>query len=267
MLPSVERAKIPGLDARRIDSIVPGCVLVRAILETAHADEYVMCETALREGLVADYAARNRPSITLVDEFPDPRRRSIVGLMRRCNANVPHAQQVARLALDLFRGTRPLHNLPNSDGELLEFAALLHDIGFHVASSKHHKHAAYLIENAELKGFSPDEILVLSQVARYHRKATPKETHEGFARLSAANRDKVRMLAALLRIADGLDRGYAQVVRSVRVRVPDKSDKNVEVTLSTKGEPELEVWGARRKGDLFQEVFGKKLKFAVEREE
>jgi exopolyphosphatase/guanosine-5'-triphosphate,3'-diphosphate pyrophosphatase len=267
MLPSAERAKIPGLDARRIDSIVPGCVLVRAILETAHADEYVMCETALREGLVADYAARNRPSITLVDEFPDPRRRSIVGLMRRCNANVPHAQQVARLALDLFRGTRPLHNLPNSDGELLEFAALLHDIGFHVASSKHHKHAAYLIENAELKGFSPDEILVLSQVARYHRKATPKETHEGFARLSAANRDKVRMLAALLRIADGLDRGYAQVVRSVRVRVPDKSDKNVEVTLSTKGEPELEVWGARRKGDLFQEVFGKKLKFAVEREE
>jgi exopolyphosphatase / guanosine-5'-triphosphate,3'-diphosphate pyrophosphatase len=267
MLPSAERAKIPGLDPRRTDSIVPGVILVRALLETAHADEYVMCETALREGLVADYAARNRPSITLVDEFPDPRRRSIVGLMRRCNANVPHAEQVARLALDLFRGTRPLHNLSNSDGELLEFAALLHDIGFHIATSKHHKHAAYLIENAELKGFSPDEIQVLSQVARYHRKATPKEAHEGFARLSAANRDKVRMLAALLRVADGLDRGYAQVVRSVRVRVPDKSDKNVEVTISTRGEPELEMWGARRKGDLFQEVFGKKLKFAVDREE
>jgi exopolyphosphatase/guanosine-5'-triphosphate,3'-diphosphate pyrophosphatase len=264
LLHSSERAKIPGLDPRRIDSIVPGVILVRALLETAHADQYVMCDTALREGLVADYAARNRPSITLVDEFPDPRRRSIVGLMRRCNANVAHAQHVARLALDLFRGTRPLHNLSNSDGELLEFAALLHDIGFHVASSKHHKHAAYLIENAELKGFSPDEISVLAQVARYHRKATPKEAHEGFARLPAQSREKVRMLAALLRVADGLDRGYAQVVRSVRVRTPDKSDKSVDVTLSANGEPELEVWGARRKADLFQEVFAKKLKFSVE---
>jgi exopolyphosphatase/guanosine-5'-triphosphate,3'-diphosphate pyrophosphatase len=265
-LPAAERAKIPGLDPRRVDSIVPGVILVRALLETAHADEYVMCETALREGLVADYAARNRPGIALVDEFPDPRRRSIVGLMRRCNANVPHAEQVARLALDLFRGTRPLHNLPNSDGELLEFAALLHDIGFHVASSKHHKHAAYLIENAELKGFTTDEIQLLAQVARYHRKATPKDAHEGFGKLSSANKDKVRMLAALLRVADGLDRGYAQVVRSVRVRSPEKADRNVEVTISAGGDPELEVWGARRKADLFQEVFGKKLKFSVDRD-
>ncbi len=264
-LSAADRIKTPGLDPRRVDSIVPGVILVRALLETAHADQYVMCETALREGLVADYAARNRPGIALVDEFPDPRRRSIVGLMRRCNANQPHAQHVARLALDLFRGTRPLHNLPNSDGELLEFAALLHDIGFHVASSKHHKHAAYLIENAELKGFSPDEVALLAQVARYHRKATPREAHEGFAKLSSTGRERVRMLAALLRVADGLDRGYAQVVKSVRLRVPDKADKSVEITLSTAGEPELEVWGARRKGDLFQEVFGKKLKFTVEK--
>jgi exopolyphosphatase / guanosine-5'-triphosphate,3'-diphosphate pyrophosphatase len=264
-LPASERQKIPGLDPRRVDSIVPGVILVRALLETAHADEYVMCETALREGLVADYAARNRPGIALVDEFPDPRRRSIVGLMRRCNADRAHAEHVARLALDLFRGTRPLHNLPNSDGELLEFASLLHDIGFHVASSKHHKHAAYLIENNELKGFTADEIQLLAQVARYHRKATPKETHEGFGKLSSANKDKVRKLAAMLRVADGLDRGYAQVVRSVRVRVPDKADKSVELTLSAKGDPELEVWGARRKADLFQEVFGRKLKYTVER--
>jgi exopolyphosphatase/guanosine-5'-triphosphate,3'-diphosphate pyrophosphatase len=75
------------------------------------------------------------------------------------------------------------------------------------------------------------------------------------------------MLAALLRVADGLDRGYAQVVRSVRVRSPEKADKSVEVTISAGGDPELEVWGARRKADLFQEVFGKKLKFGVERDE
>jgi exopolyphosphatase/guanosine-5'-triphosphate,3'-diphosphate pyrophosphatase len=262
-LPSAERAKIAGLDPRRIDSIVPGVILARALLETAHADEYVLVETALREGLVADYAARNRPGIQLVDEFPDPRRRSVMGLMRRCQANPQHADHVARLALDLFRGTRPLHNLPNSDGELLEYAALLHDIGFHIAASKHHKHAAYLIENTELSGFSTDEVQILANVTRYHRKATPKDAHEGFARLGSQQKERVRVLSALLRVADGLDRGYAQVVRSVRCRV---SDKAVELVVSAASDPELEVWGARRKGDLFAEVFGRKLRIVVERE-
>ncbi len=260
---SLERSRLP-LDPRRVDSIVPGVILVRSLLEVAHADEYVLCEAALREGLVADYAARNRQGIQLIDEFPDLRRRAVVQLARRCGVNQAHAEQVARLALDLFRGTRPLHGLPNSDGELLEFASLLHDIGFHIAPSKHHKHAAYLIANTELKGFSSDEIAVLSLVARYHRKATPRDSHEAYAKLSSQQKDRVKVLAALLRVADGLDRGYAQRVRSVRCKINDKS---VELTLSAAEDPELEVWGARRKGDLFAEAFGKKLKFNVEREE
>src|SRR5581483_11025543 len=260
---ALERSRLT-LDARRVDSIVPGVILVRSLLEVAHADEYVLCEAALREGLVADYAARNRSGIQLIDEFPDLRRRAVVQLARRCQVNQPHAEHVARLALDLFRGTRPLHNLPNSDGELLEFAALLHDIGFHIAPSKHHKHAAYLIANTELKGSSDDEVQILSLTARYHRKATPREAHEPYGKLPSALKERVRVLASLLRVADGLDRGYAQRVRSVRCKI---NDKNVELTLSAAGDPEIEVWGARRKGDLFEEVFGKKLRFAVEREE
>ena len=144
-------------------------------------------------------------------------------MSRRCNANQPHAEHVARLALDLFRGLRPLHGLANADGELLEFAALLHDIGFHVAPSRHHKHSAYLIENADLQGFTADEIQVLAQTVRYHRKATPKDSHPGYAALPAAGKQKVRGLAAMLRLADGLDRGYAQLVRGVRCRIGDKS--------------------------------------------
>jgi exopolyphosphatase/guanosine-5'-triphosphate,3'-diphosphate pyrophosphatase len=263
-LTASERAKLPGLDARRIDSIVPGVILVRSLLEVAHADDYVLCEGALREGLVADYAAINRPGIALVDEIPDLRRRSVVRLMRRCQSNTTHAEHVARLALDLFRGTRPLHNLPNSDGELLEFAALLHDIGFHIAPSKHHKHAAYLIENTEMKGFTDDEVQLIAQVARYHRKATPKEAHDGFGRLPSGLQQRVRVLAALLRVADGLDRGYSQRVRSVRCRVNERS---VEVSLSGAADLELELWGARRKRDLFEEALGRKLKLVVERED
>ncbi len=260
---TAERLKLPGLDPKRVDSIVPGVILVRSLLEVVHADAYVLCEAALREGLVADYAARNGPGIQLIDEYPDLRRRSVVRLARRCNAQEAHAQHVARLALDLFRGLRPLHDLPNSDGELLEFAALLHDIGFHIAASKHHKHGAYLIENADLQGFTTDEIQLLAQLVRYHRKATPKDTHAQFAALSAPAQKKVRVLGALLRLADGLDRSYAQLVRSVRCRIGDKS---VEVTLSTNTDAELEVWGARRKRDLAEEALDRKFKFTIERD-
>lgn len=262
-LTAAERSRLPNLDPKRVDSIVPGVILVRSLLEVAHADSYVLCEAALREGLVADYAARNGPGIQLIDEYPDLRRRSVVRLARRCNANQAHAEHVARLALDLFRGLRPLHGLANADGELLEFAALLHDIGFHVAASKHHKHSAYLIENADLQGFTADEIQTLAQAVRYHRKATPKEGHPGYAALPATGKQKVRVLAALLRLADGLDRGYAQLVRGVRCRIGDKA---VEVTLSAGSDAELEVWGARRKRDLAEEVFDRKFKFTVERE-
>ncbi|MGZ3405691.1 MAG: Ppx/GppA phosphatase family protein, partial [Polyangia bacterium] len=262
-LSAAERSRVPNLDPKRVDSIVPGVILVRSLLEVVHADSYMLCEAALREGLVADYAARNGPGIQLIDEYPDLRRRSVVRLSRRCNANQPHAEHVARLALDLFRGLRPLHGLANADGELLEFAALLHDIGFHVAPSKHHKHSAYLIENADLQGFTADEIQTLAQAARYHRKATPKESHPGYAALPAAGKQKVRVLAAMLRLADGLDRGDAQLVRGVRCRIGDKS---VEVTLSTASDAELELWGARRKRDLAEEVFDRKFKFTVERE-
>jgi len=262
-LSAAERSRVPNLDPKRVDSIVPGVILVRSLLEVVHADSYVLCEAALREGLVADYAARNGPGIQLIDEYPDLRRRSVIRLARRCNANQPHAEHVARLALDLFRGLRPLHGLANADGELLEFAANLHDIGFHIAPSKHHKHSAFLVENADLQGFTADEIQTLAQTVRYHRKATPKDSHPGFSSLPAAAKQKVRALAAMLRLADGLDRGYAQLVRGVRCRIGDKS---VEVTLSAAAEAELEVWGARRKRDLAEEVFDRKFKFTVERE-
>lgn len=261
---SVERARIPGLDPRRIDSIMAGVILVRSLLEVFHADEYLLCEAALREGLIADYAARNRPGIQLVDEFPDIRRRSVVSLMRRTQVRTAHAAHVAQLALDLFRGLRPLHGLPNSDGELLEFAALLHDIGFYISPSKHHKHGQYLIENVGLGGFSSDEIAVLGQTVRYHRKSTPKESHLPFMQLSDGLQRKVRVMAALLRVADGLDRTNRQLVRSVRTRV---LSKDIELVLSSSGaDVELELWSARRKADLMQEVFRRKVRFLLERE-
>ena len=254
---AAERLKMTALDPRRVDSIVPGVILVRTLLEVFHEDQLTLCDTALREGLVADYVAHNRPGIQLEVEFPDLRRRSVIGLCRRCGYHRAHAEQVARLALDVFRGTRSLHGLPNADGEMLEFACLLHDIGYHISPSKHHKHGAYLLANADLKGFSPEEVDVLAQTVRYHRKSTPRESHVEYAALSPTQRKKVRALSAILRLADGLDRSYAQLVRHVQC---DVGEKAVTLRVAAEGDPSLEVWGARRKRDLFEEVFGVKVK-------
>src|SRR5215831_13598972 len=166
----IERARLPGIDGRRADTIYAGAVVLRTALDLSGASEAVLCETALREGIVADYVATNRPGILLVDEFPDLRRRSVMELARRCRFREPHATHVARLALSIFHQTRRLHGLHKNDAELLEYAALLHDIGFHVAANRHHRHTEYLIQSHEMAGFTRDEVAIIALAARYHRK-------------------------------------------------------------------------------------------------
>jgi exopolyphosphatase / guanosine-5'-triphosphate,3'-diphosphate pyrophosphatase len=260
-LSTAERAKLPGVDPRRADTILPGAILLRAILELAGVDEATLCEPALREGIIADYVAKNRPGIQLVEEFPDQRRRVVMELARRSHYPEAHSLHVARLALSIFHQTRELHGLSNSDGLLLEYAALLHDIGFYISGSRHHRHAHYLITTHEMRGFSQEEVQIVALIARYHRKAAPKKAHPEFASLSREAQKKVSKLAAILRVADSLDRNHANLVRAVRCTV---NPKTIELRLETDDDPELELWAARRKGDLFEDLFGRRLRFAVD---
>ncbi len=260
-LRAVDRARLPGLDARRGDTIYTGAVVLRTVLDLTGAAEAALCETALREGIIADYVATHRPGILLVEEFPDLRRRGVMELARRCQFREEHAAQVARLALSIFHQTRRLHGLPKGDAELLEYAALLHDIGFHVAAHRHHRHTEYLIQSHDMSGFSRDEVNVIALVARYHRKAEPNKNHVSFAGLSKSDRNRVRHLSAILRIADGLDRTQGRLVRAVRCVVHEKT---IEMRLDIDGDPELELWAARRKGDLLEELSGRKLRLTVD---
>jgi len=254
------RGRLPGLDARRADTIYAGCVVFRTALELVGAEEATLCETALREGIIADYVATNRPGILLVDEFPDLRRRTVMELARRCQFREDHGTHVARLALSIFDQTRRLHRLEDSDAELLEYAALLHDIGFYISPHRHHRHSAYLIRSHAMTGFSRAEVTVMALVARHHRKVEPRRGRGGMKTLSKADCSRVRYLAAILRIADALDRTHARLVRSVRCSL---STRTLDVRIDADGDPELELWAARRKGDLFEEVSGRKLRFAV----
>ena len=238
-----ERLALPGLDPRRADLIVPGVVLLDVILRQLGADELTLCELSLREGVVLDYLRRNRLEIERIERYPDIRRRSVVALAQRCHYAAEHAQQVARLALSIFDQTRGRHGLPDRAREWLEFGALLHDIGEHISYEKHHRHSYYLITHAGLHGFDPEETEILALIARYHRRATPKRSHPGVATLPKEHRRTVRWLAAMVRLAEGLDRSRAQLVS--RVTLTERRGAWT-LHLSATADIELEYWAAQR---------------------
>ncbi len=143
--------------------------------------------------------------------------------------------------------------------ELLEAAALLHDVGYLVNYSKHHKHSYHLIVHSDLPGFTHREIDVIANVARYHRGASPKSKHSNFSRLSSEDQDLVRRLAGILRLAVGLDRSHTQDIRSVRVR---SSGDTIVIDVEAGGHPVVDLWAGERKRGLFESAFGREVRLA-----
>ncbi len=255
---AAERLRMDGLDARRVDLITAGSMVLATAMEVFDFDQLTISEWALREGIVLDAVGRHDPA----DWSEDPhaiRGSAVLGLARRCNWAEAHARQVAKLALDLFDGTTELHGLDAADRELLEYAALLHDIGEHVASSAHHKHGAYLIRNGQLRGFAPDEIELLAAIVRWHRRGEPRVSDE-FPLLDAAAIERVRSLAAILRVADGLDRSRNQSVYGLDAMV---TPSLVLLRVRALDDPELEIWGARRKRALLEKVFDREIELTT----
>jgi exopolyphosphatase/guanosine-5'-triphosphate,3'-diphosphate pyrophosphatase len=254
---SSERASIPGLEAKRADIIPTGSIVLLTAMELFGFDRMTVSEWALREGIVLDVIPRHEAA----DWSGDPRAiraTSVLQLARRCNWDEGHGRQTARLALDLFDRTASLHGLGAMDRELLEHAGLLHDIGEHVSTESHHKHSAYLIQHGRLRGFDPGEVDFVAALARAHRGGGPKPSHEPFASLDREARDRVTRLAALLRVADGLDRGRSGNVDDIDV-VLDGDRARLVVRPSAGADVSIELWGARRKRELFERLFRRRL--------
>jgi exopolyphosphatase/guanosine-5'-triphosphate,3'-diphosphate pyrophosphatase len=254
------RLHMNGLDPRRADIAVAGSVLLDSVLRRLGAEEMTLCDLALREGLVLDYIHRNTATIRKIERYPDVRRRSVIEFGERCNYSPAHARHVAQLALSIFDQTRAVHKLGDAEREWLEYGALLHDAGVHISYERHHRHSYYLIKNGELRGFDPQEIEIIALLARYHRQATPKKSHDGYGALKGSLRRAVRALAAMLRLAEGLDRSHAQVVTSLDV-VP--RGEAYLIRLRAAGDAELELWAAHRHGTPLEQVLRRPLRFEV----
>lgn len=249
-----EIAALPPVGEPRSSSILAGAIILQELAAYAGVDRLVISDRALREGLVLE--TLGAPA-TADAASGSVRRRQILDLARRAPSMLPHAEQVARLALRLFDLTAPVHSLGSRERSWLEAAALVHDVGYSIHFRRHHKHAQYLISTADLDAFDRREIEVIAQVARYHRGARPKPRHPDFAALRPWQRDAVRRLAALLRVANALDRTHAARVLELHVSLVKR--RKVVVEVLSPWDVELELSAARHRSDLFEEVFGRRL--------
>ena len=259
-----DRASIPGVDPRRADILAAGCITFLTIMEECGFQEIVISSYALREGIVLDTIHKLEDEDGMA-HLSDLRFETVMKIGRMYSFDEAHGRQVAHLALEIYDALKPLHRLEDDSREHLEAAALLHDIGYYISHSDHHKHSQYLIRNSEAFGFTNDETEIIANVARYHRKSHPKGRHPEFAALSRADQQVVRYLSAILRVADGLDRTHKGNVRSVET-ITSGNSITFNITCRPDCSPRFELWSVERKKGLMEEVFGKRVAVATTQE-
>ncbi len=258
-----ERAELSDLSPRRAEIIVPGAVILQQAMRMLEVDQLVICERALREGLVVDWMLNHGLIENRMQYQESVRDRSVMKTARKYRVDVPHSERVARFALALFDQTQGvLHGWGDAEREYLWAACMLHNCGHFVSHSAHHKHSYYLIRNGELLGFTELELELIANISRYHRKSPPKKKHEPYHNLpSKEARHIVEQISAMLRVAVALDRRRVGAIASLAAQYDAKS-KALHLTLRPQhpNDPcELELWNLDYKKACFEEEFGVKL--------
>ncbi|MEX2152540.1 MAG: Ppx/GppA phosphatase family protein [Gemmatimonadaceae bacterium] len=248
-----ERRNTPGLNADRADIVVAGIAVIAEVLARVDAREVIVSRYGIREGLLLE-AARVTP---VVADPGEARERSVRDLADRCHFEKKHATAVQALALKLFDAVADRLELGLGDRRILSDAALLHDIGYHINYDRHHKHSYHLILHGELLGVTPEEQVLIANVAMYHRGAEPRKKQRNYSELDRPLRTRVKKLAAILRVADGFDRGHVGAVASLKVRWLDRAIRITAVSARADAPLRLEIWGAHRKSALLAKVAGR----------
>ncbi len=248
-----QRREVAGLNPDRADIIVPGLTVIDCIMSRFRVNLLQVHAYGVRDGLLLTMieqmqgAANQSPP----DEISQMERFAVA-----CGVELEHSQQVAKLAGQIFEGLSEHYELKPENGRLLDAAARMQDVGYLINYDGHHKHSYHLILHSNLEGFRPEELEIIANVARYHRGALPKKKHDNFSRLSSNDQQRVLTLASILRLAGGLDRSHNQTIDAVMV----KCTKNqVELLVISDEFPEVDLWAARRRAGLFEQVFDAEL--------
>jgi len=246
-----EIVRVNNVTYNEAEGLVPALTVYRLFLEETTADELIVPDVSIREGVLMRFALGSEWAVER--QFYGQVVASADNLARRYQYDEAHSRHVTDLALSIFDQLQDEHAMDRHSRMLLEVAGILHDIGTYIRASGHHKHGQYIVQNSEIFGISRDDLRIISNVIRYHRKALPNSSHVAFVALRREQRMQVLKLASLLRIADALDRGHAQRIRSVRTEIVGG---DVILHCDYSGDISIERYGFDSKANMFEEVFG-----------
>ena len=245
-----ERRATPGLNPDRADIIIAGVTVVDEVMDFFQVNLLRVNERGIREGLILRGLHKQH---LLPGEKPVRSwRESALEFARSCHFDEQHSVHVAKLGLEIFQALAERFGFTDKDRRLLEAASLLHDVGYFINYSSHHKHSYHLIRHADLFGFTPRERELIANIARYHRKSLPKKKHDQYTRLAAADRALVSRFGGIVRLCDGLDRRRNSVVAGVHCTL---TSSTLRLGLRGADDMSVELFGARAKNDLFQAAF------------
>ncbi len=250
-----ERESLPGLNRERADVILAGAMILRQLMYQGDFPQLMVSGQGLREGLFYEYFLTGQP----LPLFADKRAFSVRNLALISNYEALHASKVRELSLMLFDQLQSLHNYGQWEREMLDYAAMLHDIGVQVGYYDHHKHSAYLVFNSALQGFTHREVVLLAMLTRYHRKGSVDVSTYRVI-LQEDDEERIARLSAMLRIAEYLERSKSQVIHSLRVECDADM---VKVYVQAVGDATVEVWDANRRTRLFKRAFGKDIEILM----
>ena len=255
--PLEARRQIPGLSADRADIIIAGVTVISRLVKRLGTQQILVNERGIRDGLLL-LMISELPGRPAAAQLPQPADHMewIRLFARKCRSNERHCEHVAGLAVQIFDGIKNRYELPASGRDILQAAALLHDIGYLISHSKHHKHTYHLIMHGDLPTFAPHEVELIANVARYHRRAFPKKSHANLASFSREERLLVSRLSGILRIADGFDRTHSNSVTGFKARA---LRNRLRIDIEAGVTPEVERADAQRKSDLFKKAFDTEL--------
>ncbi|MCP9493681.1 MAG: Ppx/GppA family phosphatase [Pyrinomonadaceae bacterium MAG19_C2-C3] len=264
MLGYEQRRGVPGISNQRGEIIIAGGQILAGAMRSLGATSLQTCDWALREGVIVDWLremeAESRPP---VPDRNDPRLRGVHLLGTQFRYEQKHARHVAYLAERMFDDLIEVHGFNRHQRTMLAAAALLHDIGYLVAHDPHHKHSHYIIKHAELTGFSEGERQIIALIARYHRRALPKERHTDFAALTPENQNVVWRLGGILRLAEAFDRSHDRRVRDVKCRVEGRTNRTIQMRLISSESCRNELRAASTARDMFEQAFASKATFKI----
>jgi exopolyphosphatase/guanosine-5'-triphosphate,3'-diphosphate pyrophosphatase len=258
-----ERAAIPGMSDRRSEIVLAGALILQEAMALLGLDSLTVCERSLREGVIVDWMLTHGLIEDRLRYQTEVRQRSVIKTAHKYGVDLEHSHRVANFALSLFDQTRGvLHNWSEEERELLWAAAILHNCGHYISHSAYHKHSYYLIRNGELLGYTETDIEVMANLARYHRKSSPKKKHESYSKLaSKIHRQIVSQLSAILRLAVALDRRQLGAIASVNCEFPlERRSLHLLVQPARLDDDcALELWSLDYNKGVFEEEFNVKL--------